>query len=112
MRPFPHPLRRLHLGFNTVPINPRLIYCYDVLKNVFVYTGKQFLTDFNAVLFLIASQQTRHEFCTDATHLKLFSTNLMSTYYADAYFVRNFLDSSTTISTNHSTNSLNMVVVC
>ena len=34
--PFPHPLRRLHLGFNIIPINPRLISCYDVLKKVFI----------------------------------------------------------------------------
>jgi len=31
-RPFPHPLR-LHLGFNIIPINPRLISCYDVRKS-------------------------------------------------------------------------------
>ena len=30
-RPFPHPLRRLHLSF-IIPINPRLISCYDTLK--------------------------------------------------------------------------------
>ena len=35
-RPFPHPLRRLHLGFNTTPIDPRLIFCYDVLKKVLI----------------------------------------------------------------------------
>jgi len=74
-RPFPHPLRRLHLGLNIIPINPRLISCYDVLQKVFItiYTGKQFLTDFNMVLFLIVIQQPRHEFCTDAKHLKFFS---------------------------------------
>jgi len=68
-RPFPHPLRRLRLGFNIIPINPRLISCYDVLKKCFVTIciGKQFLNDFNTVLFLIVSQQTRHEFCTDVT---------------------------------------------
>ena len=62
-RPFPHPLRQLHLGFNIIPTNPRLI-CYDVLNKVFITigTGKQFLTDFNTVLFLIISQQMRHEF--------------------------------------------------
>ena len=51
--PFPHPLRQLHLGFNIISINPRLISCYDVLKNVFVTIGirKQFLTDFNMVVF-------------------------------------------------------------
>jgi hypothetical protein len=48
-RPFPHPLRRLHFGFDFMPINPRLISCCDVLKKVFVIicNGKQFLTDFN-----------------------------------------------------------------
>ena len=32
--PFPHPLWQLHLAFNIIPINPRLITCYDVLKKV------------------------------------------------------------------------------
>ena len=79
-RPFPHPLRRLRLGFNIVPINPRLVSCYDVLTKDFIIicTGKRFLTDLNTVLFLIVSQQTRHEYYTDATHLKFFSTNLMA----------------------------------
>jgi len=31
-RPFPHPMRRTHLGFNIIPINPCLTTCYDVLK--------------------------------------------------------------------------------
>jgi len=94
-RPFPYPLRRLHLVFNIIPINPRLISCCDVLKKVFIAicTGKQFLTDFNAVLFLIVSQQTRHEFCTGATHLKFFSKNLMARSHADAHFVSTFWDS-------------------
>ena len=30
----PHPLQRLHLGFNIIHINPRLISNYDVLKNI------------------------------------------------------------------------------
>jgi len=61
----------LHLGFNTITLNPRLISCYDVLKKVTaICIGKEFLTDFNTVLFMIVSQQTPHEFCTDATHLK------------------------------------------
>jgi len=57
--PFPHPLRRLHLGFNIIPINPRLISCCDDLKKAFITIcfGKQFFTDFNTVLFLIVSQQ-------------------------------------------------------
>ena len=61
-RPFPHPLWWLYLGFNIIPINPRLISCYDVLKKVFttICIGKQFLTDFNTVIFLIVSQQARH----------------------------------------------------
>jgi len=94
-RPFPRPLRRLHLGFNIIPINPHLISCHDVLKKVFITIciGKQFLTDFNTVLFLIVSQQTRHEFCTDATHLEFFSKNLMARPYADSHFVSNFSDS-------------------
>jgi len=33
-RPFPHPLGRLHLGFNIIPINPRLVSCYYVLKKI------------------------------------------------------------------------------
>jgi len=91
MRLFPHPLRRLHLCFNIT----RLLSCYDVLKKVFITIciGKLFLTDFNTVLFLIVSQQTRHEFFTDATHLKFFSKNLMARSYADAQFVSNFSDS-------------------
>ena len=46
-RPFPHPLRRLQLGFKIIPIIPRLISCYGVLKKVFItiYIGKHFLTD-------------------------------------------------------------------
>ena len=28
--------RGLHLGFNIIPTNPRLIFCYDVLKKVFI----------------------------------------------------------------------------
>ena len=50
-RPFPHPLRRLHLGFNIIPIIPRLISCYYVLKKflIAICIGKQFLTDFNTV---------------------------------------------------------------
>ena len=36
----------------------------------------------------------------------------MARFYADAHFVSNFLESSTMISMNHSTNSLNMVIVC
>jgi len=37
--------RGLHLGFNIIPTNPRLIFCYDVLKKVFIIIciGKQFL---------------------------------------------------------------------
>jgi hypothetical protein len=31
-KPFPHPLRRLHLGFNIIPIHPRLFSCYDCSK--------------------------------------------------------------------------------
>jgi hypothetical protein len=31
-RPFLHPLRRLHLGFNIKPINPRLISCKIFMK--------------------------------------------------------------------------------
>ena len=93
--PFPHPLRRLHLGFNIIPLNPRLVSCYHFLKKVFITSciGKQFLADFNTVLFLIVSQQTRHEFCTEATHLKFFGQNLMARFYADAHFVSNFSDS-------------------
>ena len=89
------PLWRLHLGFNIIPINPRLISCYDVLKKVFITIciGKQLLTDFNTVLFLIISEEMRHEFCTDATHLKSFSKNLKARSYVDAHFVSNFLDS-------------------
>ena len=58
-----------------IPINPRLISFYDVLKKVFIAIciGKQFLADFNTVLFLTVDQQTRHEFCTDATRLNVFS---------------------------------------
>ena len=76
-RPFPHPLRRLHLGFNIIPTNPRLISCYDVLKKVSITIciGKQFLTDFSTALFLIVCRQTRHEFCTDATYLTFFRKN-------------------------------------
>ena len=75
-RPFLHPLQRLHLGLNIIPINSRLISCYDFLKKVFfsICTGKQFLTDFNMVLFLIISQQMQHEFCTDAMHLNFFQS--------------------------------------
>ena len=56
------------------------------VKKVFITIriGKQFLTDFNTVLLLIVSQQTRHELCTDATHLKFFGKNLMARPYADA----------------------------
>jgi hypothetical protein len=44
-RPYPHPLWRLHLGFNMILTNPRLISCYDVLKVfITICTGKQFLT--------------------------------------------------------------------
>jgi hypothetical protein len=52
-----------------IPINPRLISFYDVLKKVFITIciGKQFLTDFNMDLSLIISQQARHEFCTGTT---------------------------------------------
>jgi len=94
-RPLTHPLRRLHLGFNIIPINPCLISCYDVLKKLFITicSGKQFLTDFNTVFFLIISQQTRHEFLTDATHLTFFSKNLMARSDADAHFVSNFSNS-------------------
>jgi len=76
-RTFPHPLRRLHLGFNIVPINPCLISCYDFLKKVFITIciGKQFLCNFSTVLFLIVSQ------------------NLMARSSADAHFVSNFSDS-------------------
>jgi len=93
-RPFPHPQRRLHLGFNIIPTNPRLISWYDVLKKVFITIciGKQFLTDSSTILFLIASQQTRHEFCTDATHWSFSVQNLMARSYADAHFVSNFSD--------------------
>lgn len=60
-RLFPH----LHLGFNTMAINPRPISCYDALKKVSMTfcIGWQFLTDFNAILFLIVSQKIRHEIC-------------------------------------------------
>ena len=94
-RSFPHPLRRQHLGFNFIRWNPRFISCYDVLKKIFITIciRKKVLTDFNTVLFLIASQQTRHEFCTDATHLNFFSKNLMARSSADAHFVSNFSDS-------------------
>ena len=94
-RPFPHPLRRLHIGFNIIPINPRLISCCDGLKKVFITicTGKHFLTDFNTVLFLIVSQQTQHEFYSEATHLKFFSKHFMARSYADAHFVSNISDS-------------------
>jgi hypothetical protein len=54
-----HLLQWLHLGFNIIPINPRLISCYDVLKK-FVFTiciDNQLLTDFNTVLFLIVNQK-------------------------------------------------------
>jgi len=53
---------------------PRLVSYYDVIKKVFITIciGKQFLTDFNALLFLMGSQQTRHEFFTDATRLIFF----------------------------------------
>jgi len=70
-------------------------HVYDVLKKVFITIciGKQFLTDFNMILFLIVSQQMQHEFCTDVMHLKFFSKNLMARSYADAHFVSNFLDS-------------------
>jgi len=54
---------------------------------------KQFLTDFNTVLYLIVSQQTWHEFCTDTMRLKFFGKNLMARSYADAHFVSNFSDS-------------------
>ena len=108
--PFPHPLWWLHLGFNFIHINSRLISCYDVLKKVFITicVGKQFLTVFNTFLFLIVSQQMRHKFCTNATYLKFLSRNLMARFYADAHFVSIFLDSYTTISMN----SFDMVVVC
>jgi len=68
------PLWRLRLGLNIMPINPRLISSHDVRNKVFITIciGKQFLTDFNTVLFLIVSQLTRNEFCTDAKHLKFF----------------------------------------
>jgi len=74
---------------------PSLISCYDVLKKVFIaiYIGKQFLTDFNTVSFLIITLPTRYEFCTDATHLKFFSKNLMARSYVDAQFISNFLGS-------------------
>jgi len=92
-RLFPHPLRWLHLGFNIIPLNPPLISCCDVLKKVFITIciGEHSLTDFNMVLFLIVSQQTWHEFCTDTMHLKFFSKNLMARSYADPHFVSNFL---------------------
>jgi len=114
-RPFPHPLRRLHLGFTIILVNSCLISCYNVLRKAYITIciGKQLLTDFNKVLFLIVSQQMWHEFCTDAMqHLKFFNKNLRARSYADAHFVSNFLESWTKISTNHSTNSLDMVVVC
>ena len=90
-RPFPHPLQRLHPGFNIISINPRLISCYDVLKKVFITIciGKQFVTDFNVVLSI--SQQIQHEFCTDLIHVKFFSKNLMAIAYADAHFISDFL---------------------
>lgn len=49
-------------------------------KEVFIIigSGKQFLADFNTALFLIVSQQTQHEFCTDAKHLKFITHNLMA----------------------------------
>jgi hypothetical protein len=49
--------------------------------------GKLFLTDINTGLFLIASQQMWHEFCTDVMHLKFFSKHLMARSYDDAHFV-------------------------
>ena len=68
--------------------------CYDVLKVfISICIGTQFLTDFNTVLFLIISRQTRHKFCTDVMHLKFFSKNLMARYYADAHIISNFSDS-------------------
>jgi len=72
-RPCPHPLQRSHLGFNIIPINLCLISCYDVLKKVFITIciGKQFLTDFNTVLFLTISQtpsQNKHARTHTNTH--------------------------------------------
>jgi len=50
---------------------PRLIPYYDVRKKIFITVcfGKQFLTDFNALHFLIGSQKAQHELWTDATRL-------------------------------------------
>jgi len=93
---------------------PRLVSYYDVIKNVFITicTSKQFLTDFNALLFLMGSQQTRHEFFTDATRLNFFIKNLTALSYVGAKFVSKFSESQTTISTNHNTKPLDMDVVC
>ena len=34
--PSPNPLRRLNIGFNSIPKIARLISCYDILKKVFI----------------------------------------------------------------------------
>jgi len=47
-----------------------MIFLKKVLITICI--GKQFLTDFNTVPFLFASQQTRHEFCTDADTSEVF----------------------------------------
>lgn len=83
---FYHPLERLHFGFNIIAVNSHLIYSNDVHKKLFIFicSGKQFLTDFGMLPFLIVSQQTWHEFCSDAVYLKFFSHNFMARSYAVA----------------------------
>ena len=88
-RPFPHPLRWMHFGFNIIHISPWLLPCYDILKNVFftICFGKKFLTDFNTILFLIVRQNSRQKLSTGVTHLNFFSTNLVTWFHADVKFV-------------------------
>lgn len=50
-------------------------------------------TDFNALLFVMDSQQERHEFWTDATRLNVFIKNLTARSYAGAQFVSKVSDS-------------------
>lgn len=79
-RPFPHPLQRLHFGFNFIAImrqNQVSSPVMMLLKNLLDRLHCQAVPDRFHRLRFCDCQSAHHNFYTDTTHMKYFSHNLI-----------------------------------
>ena len=72
-----------------------------------------FLTKFSksSCLLLFICQQTRHKLCGNTRRLQFFGQDRVARALTHAHFFGSFTDSQATISTNHSTQFLSVIVV-